>query len=258
MISNVVLSTQDYNVVGTRPIRHDGTDKVTGRAQYGADIQLTDLLHAKILRSPHSHARIKSIDTSRALALPGVKAVMTAADLPSPSGKLADLGEGSMINMKFMTNNCLAAEKVLYKGHAIAAVAATSAHIAEDALSLIDVEYEVLPGVFNALDAMKGDAPILHERLATLSNGNLRMGGLRSDDDAGKPTNIANHFVYEMGDLEKGFQDADVIVEREFRTVAVHQGYIEPHSATAFWNADGYLTIWCSSQGHFSVRDHTA
>ena len=258
MASNVVLSTQDYNVVGTRPIRHDGTDKVTGRAQYGADIQLPGLLHAKILRSPHAHARIRSIDASKALALPGVKAVLTAADLAQTSGKVVDLAEGSMVNAKFMSNNCLAAEKVLYKGHAVAAVAATSPHIAEEALSQIDVEYEVLPWVHNVLDAMREDAPVLHERLATLTDGNIRMGGLRSEDDTAKSTNISNHFVYEVGELEEGFREADLIVERECQTVAVHQGYIEPHNATALWNADGNLTVWCSSQGHFSVREFTA
>ena len=259
MASNLVLSTQDYKVVGTRPIRHDGADKVTGRAQYSADIQLPGVvLYGKVLRSPHAHARIKSIDVSRVLALPGVSAVATSADLPQPSGKLVDLGEGAMSNPKFLTNNCLAAEKVLYKGHAVAAVAATKPQIAEEAISLIDVEYEVLPVVMYALDAMKEDAPILHERLATLSSKTMQPAGLRSDDDTAKASNVANHFIFEVGDLEKGFEEADVTVEREFTTSTVHQGYIEPHSATAFWNTDGNLTVWCSSQGHFQVRDHTA
>ena len=258
MTSNIVLSTEEFEVVGTRPIRHDGTDKVTGRAQYGADIQLPGLLHGKILRSPHPHARIKSIDTARALALPGVQAVVTSADLPQPSGKVMDLGEGAMANPRFMSNNCLAGDKALYKGHAIAAVAASSLHLAEEALSLIDVEYEILPAVVTVLEAMKDDAPVLHERLANLSNPNMRPGGLRSDDDTGKATNIANHFVFEAGDLAQGFKEADVIVEREFKTASVHQGYIEPHSATALWNADGNLTIWCSSQGHFNIREQTA
>ncbi|MCE2463423.1 MAG: xanthine dehydrogenase family protein molybdopterin-binding subunit, partial [Dehalococcoidia bacterium] len=258
MASNVVLSNQEYNVVGTRPIRHDGTDKVTGRAQYGADVQLPGLLYGKILRSPHPHARIKSIDTSRALALPGVKAVVTSADLPQPSGKVADMGEGAMVNLKFLSNNCLAAEKALYRGHSVAAVAATSSHVAEEALSLIDVDYEVLPPVINVLDAMKEDAPVLHERLASLSNPAMRPGGLREEDDTGKGTNISNHFVFETGDVEEGFKEADVIIEREYNTASVHQGYIEPHSATALWNADGNLTIWCSSQGHFNIRDQSA
>ena len=258
MASSVVVSTQDYDVVGTRPIRHDGADKVTGRAQYGADIYLPGLLHAKILRSPHAHARIKSIDPTRALALPGVKAVVTSAEFAEHSGRVADLGEGGMINLKFLSNNCLAADKVLYKGHPVVAVAATSPHVAEEALSLIDVEYQVLPSVINVLDAMKEDAPVLHQRLETLVSTAMRAGGLGSGDEPEKGSNVANHFVFEVGDLEKGFQEADLIVEREYTTASVHQGYIEPHSATAQWKADGELTIWCSSQGHFTMREQTA
>ena len=258
MASNVVLSTEEYNVVGSRPIRHDGTDKVTGKAQYGADINLPGLLYAKVLRSPHAHARIKSIDPSRALALPGVKAVVTSADFPEINGRLADLGEGAMSNPRFLSNNCLAAGKVLYKGHAVAGVAAEDSSIAEQALALIDVDYEVLPSVVDVLDAMKDGAPVLHERLANSNSPTVRAGGLRSDDDSQASTNVANKFVFEVGDLEKGFQEADVVVEREFHTATVHQGYIEPHSATASWNPDGKATIWCSSQGHFNVRDQTA
>ena len=253
----VVLSNQEFNVVGTRPIRHDGNDKVTGRARYSADITLPRLLHGKILRSPHAHARIMSIDTSRALALPGVEAVVTAADFSQPRGRIADLGEGAMANPKWISNNCLASEKALYKGHAVAAIAATSLHLAEHAISLIDVDYEVLQGVTDVLEAMKDDAPVLHERLANLENANIRPGGLRDDDDTEKATNISNHFFFELGDTEQGFKDADIVVEREYRTATVHQGYIEPHSATAMWGEDGKLTIWCSSQGHFQIRDLT-
>ena len=258
MASNVVLVNEEFDVVGTRPIRHDGNDKVTGRARYSADMTLPRLLHGKILRSPHAHARIKSIDPSRALALPGVKAVVTSADFAQPSGKVADLGEGAMANPKWISNNCLAAEKALYKGHAVAAVAATSLQAAEEAIALIDVDYEVLPAAVDLEAAMKSDAPILHERLANSENPNIRPGGLRDDDDTGKATNISNHFIFELGDTEQGFKDADVIVEREFRTATVHQGYIEPHSATAMWGEDGKLNIWCSSQGHFQIRDLTS
>ncbi|MCH8801675.1 MAG: xanthine dehydrogenase family protein molybdopterin-binding subunit [Chloroflexi bacterium] len=258
MASNVVLVNEEFDVVGTRPIRHDGNDKVTGRARYSADMTLPRLLHGKILRSPHAHARIKSIDPSRALALPGVKAVVTSADFAQPSGKVADLGEGAMANPKWISNNCLAAEKALYRGHAVAAVAATSLQAAEEALALIDVDYEVLSAAVDLEAAMKSDAPILHERLANSENPNIRPGGLRDDDDTGKATNISNHFIFELGDTEQGFKDADVIVEREFRTATVHQGYIEPHSATAMWGEDGKLTIWCSSQGHFQIRDLTS
>ena len=258
MASNVVLSNEEFNVVGSRPIRHDGNDKVTGRARYSADMTLPRLLHGKILRSPHAHARIKAIDPTRALALSGVKAVVTSADFAQPSGKVADLGEGAMANPKWISNNCMAAEKALYKGHAVAAVAATSLQVAEEALALIDVDYEVLPAVTDIIEAMKDDAPVLHERLANSQNVNIRPGGLRDDDDAGKATNISNHFVFELGDAEKGFEEADIIVEREYRTATVHQGYIEPHSATAMWGEDGKLTVWCSSQGHFQIRDLTS
>ena len=252
---NIVLATQEYQVVGTRPIRHDGLDKVTGRARYGADIQLPGLLYGKILRSPHAHARIKSIDPSRALALPGVKAVVTTKDLTSLSDRLVDIGEGEIRNLGFLSSNCLAQEKVLYKGHAVAGVAATSPHIAEEALSLIDVEYEVLPTVLNAEDAMKEDAPLLHEKLMTVSRA-AGPGG--TGDDEGKGTNIGRRFEHRLGDSDQGFREADVIVEREFRTVAVHQGYIEPHAATALWDNDGKITIWSSSQGQFAIREQTA
>ncbi len=256
--SNVVLSNQEYNVVGTRPIRQDGAEKVTGRARYGADINLPGLLHARVLRSPHAHARIKSIDTSKAEAMDGVRGVVTSADLPQPQGRISDQTEAAMVNPKFLSNNCLAGEKVLYRGHAVAAVAAISPHIAEKALELIEVEYDVLHSVTDVVEAMQPDAPILHERLANIANPNMRTGGLRDDDDASAGTNVANHFYFEMGDIGQGFKDADIIVEREFRTQSVHQGYIEPHSATVDWGPDGDITVWSSSQGHFNVRDQVA
>ena len=180
-------AAQGYRVIGSRPVRHDGADKVTGRARYGADLSLPGMLHGKVLRSPHAHARIKAIDASRALAMPGVHAVATAADFPQPAGRVLDLGEGAMINPKFLSNNCLAAEKALYKGHAIAAVAADSPHEAELALALIEVEYEVLPPVTDVLEAMRADAPLLHERLANLNDPAVRPGGLLAEGDAGKP-----------------------------------------------------------------------
>ena len=258
MAANIVLSTQEYKVVGTRPVRHDGTDKVTGRAQYGADIILPGLLHAKILRSPHPHARINSIDTSKAEALPGVQAVITAADFPKLSGKGLDQLEGTIENLKFLSNNCIADTKVLYVGHTVAAVAATSSHIADEALGLIQVDYQVLEPVLDVLDAMKDDAPILHEGLENVANSRLRGGSLRAEGEPGKNTNIAATHTFELGDPEKGFEEADIVVEREFRTKPVHQGYIEPHSATAHWGADGRITVWCSSQGQFNVRDQTS
>ena len=242
MTSNVVLSTTDYKVVGTRPIRHDGTDKVTGRAKYGGDFQAAGLLHGKVLRSPHAHARIKSIDVSKALAYPGVKAIVTGQDMPVAKMENPDQGT------RFSSDNILARAKVLYKGHAVAAVAATSPHVAEEALSLIQVDYEVLPPVLDVREAMKADAPLLHEDVTTTELG----------EQSDKKSNIATHFRYELGDVEKGFGEADVIVEREFSTSTVHQGYIEPQNGAAFWNADGQLTIWTSTQGAFSVREAVA
>ena len=255
---NIVLSNKEYNVVGTRPIRHDGAEKVTGRAAYGADVRLPGLLHGKILRSPHAHARIKSIDTRHAAEVPGVHAIITSADLAQPSGRVVDLAEGVIHNIRFLSNNIMAGDKVLYKGHAVAAVAATSPHIAEEALKLIQVEYEVLPPVRNAEEAMREGAPLLHERLAPLTNPRIRPGGFLNDDDPTPGSNLANHFEFRLGDIAKGFQEADVVVEQETFTSPVHQGYIEPHTGTAMWNSDGSLTIWSSSQGHFTVRDQTA
>ena len=241
-MSNIVLSNTEYKVVGTRPIRHDGTDKVTGRAKYGGDFDMSGLLQGKVLRSPHAHARIKSIDTSKAEALPGVKAVITVKDLPISSMDDPDQG------MQFASDNVLAREKALYKGHAVAAVAAVSPHVAEAALALIEVEYEVLPATINVLDAMEANAPLVHEDVTTKELG----------EATDNHSNVVDHFRYELGDVEKGFAEADVVVEREFTTQTVHQGYIEPQNASAFWNADGQLTVWTSTQGAFSTRDSLA
>jgi xanthine dehydrogenase molybdenum-binding subunit len=244
MTALVMGEDKTYQVIGTRPIRHDGTDKVTGRAQYGADIRLSGMLYGAVLRSPHAHARIVAVDTQAAAALPGVKAVVTAADLPEVEDKIEELGEGS-VNLRYQSHNTLAKDKVLYYGHAIAAVAATSPHIAAEAVKLIKVTYDPLPSVLDVRQAMRDDAPILLDDLRTDELG-------KSSD---KPSNIASHLQHKRGDLEKGFADAAVIVEREFTTATVHQGYIEPQNATAQYNADGQVTIWCSTQAAFGARD---
>ncbi len=241
--SNQVLSEVEYNIVGKRPLRPDGVDKVTGRAQYGADVKLTGLLQGKVLRSPHPHARIRSIDTSKAEALPGVKAVITAKDLPFASLSKEELG-GDYGRLKFASDHMLASDKALFKGHPVAAVAAVNAHVAESALALIAVDYEVLEAVVDVREAMKEGAPLLHEELRTSSMGEI----------ADKPSNVAAHLSYEKGDAAQGFGEADVVVERELTTASVHQGYIEPHNSTAFWNTDGQLSLWTSTQGAFAVR----
>jgi CO/xanthine dehydrogenase Mo-binding subunit len=235
----------EYRIIGSRPIRHDGVDKVTGRAKYGADYAFPGMLHGKVLRSPHAHARIKSINVQRALALPGVFAIVTGADLPEVAGKTEQVGEGT-VNPRYLSMNILARDKVLYDGHAVAAVAAADRHTAEEALRLIEVDYELLPPVMTVEEAMHRDAPTL---LAELRN---------KEDGPDKPTNVANHIQFKRGDLREGFKEADYIVEREFRTAMVHQGYVEPHNAVGIYNADGYVTIYCSTQGTFTVRSLTA
>ena len=234
---NIVLSTKEFNVIGTRPIRHDGWDKVTGLARYAADVHLPGMLHGKILRSPHAHAVIKSIDYSKALALPGVVSVITGEDLPEHSANIADQEEGQMANAGFAIRNVMAKEKALYRGHSVAAVAAISPHVAEEALSLIEVEYEVLKPVLNPADAMKEGAPILHERLVQRSSAAAGQGGW-AEDGKGDGTNVANRYEIRLGDIDKGFNEADVIVERDFHTKRVHQGYIEPHATTDTQNGN--------------------
>tara|TARA_B100001245_G_scaffold200979_1_gene160973 strand:- start:814 stop:3060 length:2247 start_codon:yes stop_codon:yes gene_type:complete len=233
---NMVLATDtDYKVIGTRPVRHDGADKVTGRAIYGADFDAAGLLHGKILRSPHAHAKIVSIDTSKAEKLDGVKAVVTSKDFPE-------------VGNQWLKDNILASDKVLYVGQAIVGVAASNPHVAESALSLIDVKYEVLTPVLTTQEAMAPNASILHESLTTEELG----------EDTGVVSNVASHSQHVKGDISKGFAEADVVVEREYNTKTVHQGYIEPHNATALWSPDGRLHIWCSTQGSFVVRDSLA
>ena len=241
-MANVVLSNTSYKVVGTRPIRHDGADKVTGRAKYGVDVQMTGLLYGQVLRSPHAHAWIKSIDTSKALAYPGVKAVLTGKDMP-----LAQKTEPDR-NKRFASDNLLAQAKALYKGHAVAAVAASSQHVADIAAGLIEVEYDVLSPLIDVRAAMESGATLLHDDLTTMELG----------EKTDVSSNIATHIRHEVGDLKEGFAAADLVVEREFKTATVHQGYIEPHNATALWNVDGQVTIWTSTQGAFTAREALA
>src|SRR5512132_1466878 len=234
-------NSQTY--VGTRTIRPDGIDKVTGRARFGADFNLPGQLIGRVLRSPHAHARILAIDTSKAEALPGVKAVITREDFADQSSEFIPAGE-MMMNYRDVVRNVMAREKALYEGHAVAAVAATSTAIARRALKLIDVKYEVLPHVIDVVEAMKPGAPLLHDDLFT--------AGVEPKPD--KPSNVAKRIEIVLGDIEAGFAKADVIVEREFKTAPVHQGYIEPHATVASVSEDGSAEVWSSTQGHFIVR----
>jgi CO/xanthine dehydrogenase Mo-binding subunit len=227
--------TRDFKVVGTRPDRPDGIDKVTGRARFGADMVLPGMLTGRILRSPHAHARIKRIDTSKAVALSGVKAVVTRADFGEVPADVADV-----------MDNCMAGDKALYDGHAVAAVAASSPAVARKALKLIKVEYEVLPHVTDVDEAIKPDAPVLHE------------GRQQETVPGGMSANVIARSEFGHGDIEAGLKQADRVVERSYRTAATHQGYIEPHACLATMGPDGKADLWVCTQGHYMVRNTCA
>ncbi|MGR3461468.1 MAG: xanthine dehydrogenase family protein molybdopterin-binding subunit [Roseovarius sp.] len=227
--------TRDFKVVGTRPDRPDGIDKVTGRARFGADMVLPGMLTGRILRSPHAHARIKRIDISKAEALSGVKAVVTRADFGEVPADVADV-----------MDNCMAGDKALYDGHAVAAVAASSPAVARKALKLIEVEYEVLPHVTDVDEAIKPDAPVLHE------------GRQQETVPGGMSANVIARSEFGHGDIDAGLKQADRVVERTFRTGATHQGYIEPHACLATMGPDGKADLWVCTQGHYMVRNTCA
>ena len=233
--------------IGTSPVRPDGVPKVTGIARFGDDFSLPGALFGKILRSPHAHARIKSIDTSKAEALPGVKAVVTGKDFPDHP--FAYFGPDRIQqNFWHITRNIMAREKALYEGHAVAAVAAVNAAIAAKAVKLIKVDYEVLPHVIDVDEAMAADAPLLFEDMITRG----------IEPPPTKPSNIAKRVEFSFGDVAKGFAEADEVLEKEYKTAAVHQGYIEPHATLARYDADGQGELWSSTQGHFIVRNLVA
>jgi len=229
-----------FEVIGTRPLRPDGIDKVTGRARFGADAVLPGMLVGKILRSPHAHARIRKIDVSKAAKLAGVKAIITRDDLPDLTGEDR--------SMRDILVNCMAREKALYEGHAVAAVAAVSQAVARQALKLIKVDYEVLPHVTDVDEAMKPSAPVIHDDVFT--------DGVEPKPK--KPSNIAKRSEFGHGDVEAGFREADFVIEKSFRTEATHQGYIEPHACVASVSPDGSGEMWVCTQGHFMVRNVSA
>jgi CO/xanthine dehydrogenase Mo-binding subunit len=241
------VSSSEFKIVGTRPVRPDGVDKVTGRARFGADMNMAGQLVGRVLRSPHPHARIKQIDVSEAARLDGVKAIVTRDDFLEQDSELIPAGE-MMINYRDVVRNVMAREKALYEGHAVAAVAATNAQIAKQALRRIKVEYEVLPHVVEVEDAMRPNAPLLHEDMIT--------AGVQPTPK--KASNIAKRVEFALGDLEKGFKQADVVIERTFKTETVHQGYIEPHACVASVSEDGQAEVWATTQGHWIVRAHCA
>ena len=240
VVHDPILTKTDFKSVGTRPLRPDGLDKVTGRARYGADFNLPGQLVGLVLRSPHAHAKIKKIDTSKAEKLAGVKAVVTAADLPDHTA-----GDQSMYDI---LENCMARGIAKYDGHAVAAVAAVDAPTARAALKLIKVDYEILPHVTDVDEAVKPNAPLVNPKMFTEG----------VEPKPKKASNIAKRTEFGHGDVDAGFKDADIIVERSFRTEQTHQGYIEPHACVASVSPDGTGELWVCTQGHFVYRNHCA
>ena len=224
--------SNNFKYIGTRPNRPDGLDKVTGRAKYGADFNVPNMLHAAVLRSPHAHARIIKIDTSKAEALSGVKAFVTRADFP----------DGLKGENFYLQENTIAGDRALYDGHAVAAVAATSALAAKDAIKLIEIEYELLPHVTDVDEAMKPDAPVIRE------------GAQDHSVPEGLPPNIVSYMDFGHGDLEAGFSDADLVMEKTYKTEAAHQGYIEPHACVGQLGQDGKGEMWICTQGQWFIR----
>jgi len=224
--------TTGFKYVGTRPDRPDGFDKVTGRAKFGADATAPGMLFAAIKRSPHAHARILRIDTTKALAMEGVKAVVTRADFATGL-----TGENWNI-----LENVMAGDTALYDGHAVAAVAATSALSARDAMKAIEVEYEILPHVTDVDKAMEPGAPV------------IRTGAADASVPEGLHPNVVRYHESGHGDVEAGFAEADLVIEDHFVTEATHQGYIEPHACLGTLGADGKGELWCCTQGHWNVQ----
>ena len=230
-----------FRIIGRATPKLDAEAKVTGAALFGADVRLPDALVAKILRSPHAHAVIKRIDRRAAEAHPGVHAVIDGSDLPAPiPGDLSKAGAAA--------HTILARGRVVFHGQAVAAVAAESEVAAEEALGLIEVEYDLLPHVLDPEEAMRPGAPVLHADL--IPEGPVDVEAMSK--------NVAEHLIYERGDVADGFAEADVIVEREFKTQVVHQGYVEPDSEAAWAHPDGRIEVWANTQGIFEVRKDLA
>jgi CO/xanthine dehydrogenase Mo-binding subunit len=228
------------SIIGASVGRVEGTEKVNGTAIYGADVHFADALWGKILRSPYPHARIKSIDTSKAWKVPGVKAIVTGKDEPEHyQGKsIRDIP-------------VLCWDKVRYIGDKVAAVAAESRDAAEEAVNLIDVEYEQLPAVYDVLEAMQPGAPVLHDNAPAYD-------GAPAEIMAPAGGNVLNKLTFGKGDIEKGFAEADLVLEHTFRMPIHHQGYLEPQSFLVKIDDDGTVNAWASTKGPFGSRGQFA
>src|SRR5437899_8460601 len=250
-MATTIETRRDVKGVGRSIPRPDGPEKVTGQVQYVADLKPRGLLHAKLLRSPHAHARIVSIDTSRARVLPGVRAVITAADIPQLKRKAPTRAHA-----------VLAIDRVVFVGQPVAAVAADELAIAEEALDLIDVRYEVLPAAVDPLQSMKPGAPPVAEAGTEADTSEAlahsSVSGVTTETKPAKAVNISQQAKLGRGDVAKGFAESDVVIEKTYRIPMVHQGYLEPHAVLAEWDTNGLLTLWASTQGSFNTRSEVA
>src|SRR5438445_1643257 len=250
-MASVMKTTRGVRGVGLSIPRPDGPEKVTGQVPYVADLKPKGLLHAKLLRSPHAHARIKRIDTSRARALAGVRTVLTAADMPYLKKKAPTRAHA-----------VLAIDRVVFAGQPVAAVAADEPAIAEEALDLIDVEYEVLPAAVDPLESMKPGAPPVAEAGTEADTSEAQahgsVSGVAAVDKPAKAVNISQQTTLARGDVAKGLAESDVVIEKTYRVPMVHQGYLEPHAVLAEWDSTGQLTLWASTQGSFNTRSEVA
>jgi CO/xanthine dehydrogenase Mo-binding subunit len=249
-MTTVMTTSREVRGIGVSVPRFDSPEKVTGRTQYVADVQLPGMLHARLLRSPHAHARIKRIDVSRARAVPGVRAVLTAADVP-------ELKPGA----KTRAHALLAIDRVVFAGQPVAAVAADELAIADEALDLIEVEYEPLPVAADPFESMQPSAPRVADlgTQADTSEAQAHSGiAVSGTQTATRAPNIAQEGRLTRGDVPGEMARADLVVEHTYRVPMVHQGYLEPHSAIADVDPHGRITIWSSTQGSFACRAEVA
>jgi CO/xanthine dehydrogenase Mo-binding subunit len=247
---STMKTTRDVKGVGVAIPRPDGPEKVTGRVQYVGDIKPKGLLHAKLLRSPHAHARIVSIDTSAARALPGVRAVLTAKDIPHLKKKAPTRAHA-----------VLAIDRAVFMGQPVAAVAADEPSIAEEALDLIRVEYQVLPASIDPLKAMQPGAPPVADAGTEADTSEALAHSavaIAKSEAPAKAVNISQQARLQRGDVAKGFAESDHVLEKTYRVPMVHQGYLEPHAVLAEWDRNGLLTLWASTQGSFNTRSEVS
>jgi len=228
------------SVIGARVARVDGAEKVSGQALYAADVPLPGALWGKILRSPYPHARIVAIDPSKAWKVEGVRAIVTGKDEP-----------GHYQGKSIRDIPVLCWDKACYIGDRVAAVAAESREAAEEAIDLIEVEYEELPAVFDPLKAMEPGAPILHDDPSAYD-------GAPQDIMVKDIPNVVNRLSWKKGDIERGFHEADLVIEHTFRVPLRHQGYIEPQAFLVAVEEDGQVLAWSSSKSPFGTRAQLA